>query len=141
MIERAALELDTLTIRIPMRLQRRGGRKRIKNPGGGGGAGAQPPPDATLGKGPVAAARVRRAEGGDERGPLPGLDIFENRIVDSLSVTEWMIDIGKLLLRGRTDVNFASGNSKGFHQSLGATAGRFTGRKTSEGVSRDVRSR
>jgi hypothetical protein len=29
---RAALELDTLTIRIPMRLQRRGGRKLIMTP-------------------------------------------------------------------------------------------------------------
>jgi hypothetical protein len=32
MTERAALELDTLTIRIPMRLQRRGGRKLIMTP-------------------------------------------------------------------------------------------------------------
>jgi hypothetical protein len=34
MPERAALELDTLTIRIPMRLQRRGGRKLIATPDG-----------------------------------------------------------------------------------------------------------
>jgi hypothetical protein len=32
MTERAALELDTLTIRIPIRLQRRGGRKLIMMP-------------------------------------------------------------------------------------------------------------
>ena len=32
MTERAALELETLTIRIPMRLQRRGGRKLIMTP-------------------------------------------------------------------------------------------------------------
>jgi hypothetical protein len=31
---RAALELDTLTIHIPMRLQRRGGRKLIMTPEG-----------------------------------------------------------------------------------------------------------
>jgi hypothetical protein len=34
MAGRAALELDTLTIRIPMRLQRRGGRKLIITPEG-----------------------------------------------------------------------------------------------------------
>ena len=34
MTERAALELATLTIRIPMRLQRRGGRKLIMTPEG-----------------------------------------------------------------------------------------------------------
>jgi hypothetical protein len=32
MTERAGLEVDTLTIRIPMRLQRRGGRKLIMTP-------------------------------------------------------------------------------------------------------------
>ena len=34
MTVRAALELDTLTIRIPIRLQRRGGRKLIMTPEG-----------------------------------------------------------------------------------------------------------
>ena len=34
MTGRAALELDTLTIRIPIRLQRRGGRKLIMTPEG-----------------------------------------------------------------------------------------------------------
>jgi hypothetical protein len=34
MTSRAALELDTLTIHIPMRLQRRGGRKLIMTPEG-----------------------------------------------------------------------------------------------------------
>ena len=34
MTGRAALELDTLTIRIPIRLQRRGGRKLIVTPKG-----------------------------------------------------------------------------------------------------------
>jgi hypothetical protein len=32
--ERVGLEVDTLTIRIPMRLQRRGGRKLIMAPDG-----------------------------------------------------------------------------------------------------------
>jgi hypothetical protein len=34
MTERANLEVDTLTIRIPMRFQRRGGRKLIITPEG-----------------------------------------------------------------------------------------------------------
>jgi hypothetical protein len=34
MSERAGLEVDTLTIRIPIRLQRRGGRKLIMTPEG-----------------------------------------------------------------------------------------------------------
>jgi hypothetical protein len=38
MTERAdGLEVDTLTIRIPVRLQRRGGRKLIMTAGGGSG--------------------------------------------------------------------------------------------------------
>jgi hypothetical protein len=34
MTERVGLEVDTLTIRIPIRLQRRGGRKLIMTPEG-----------------------------------------------------------------------------------------------------------
>jgi hypothetical protein len=34
MTKRVGLEVDTLTIRIPMRLQRRGGRKLIMTPQG-----------------------------------------------------------------------------------------------------------
>jgi hypothetical protein len=34
MTERVGLEVDTLTIRIPVRLQRRGGRKLIMTPEG-----------------------------------------------------------------------------------------------------------
>jgi hypothetical protein len=59
MTERAALELDTLTIRIPIRLQRRGGRKLIVTP-----EGAVPTPkpsrDQTLVKALVRAHRWRR---------------------------------------------------------------------------------
>ena len=60
MTERAALELDTLTIRIPIRLQRRGGRKLIMTPEGA----AVPTPksnrDETLIKVLVRAHRWRR---------------------------------------------------------------------------------
>jgi len=59
MTERAGLEVDTLTIRIPMRLQRRGGRKLIMTP-----EGATPPRkparDDTLIKALVRAHRWRR---------------------------------------------------------------------------------
>jgi hypothetical protein len=59
MTERTALELDTLTIRIPIRLQRRGGRKLIMTPEG---AAPTPKPrrDGTLIKALVRAHRWRR---------------------------------------------------------------------------------
>ena len=60
MIERMGLEVDTLTIRIPIRLQRRGGRKLIMAPEGV----AMPTPkarrDETLIKALVRAHRWRR---------------------------------------------------------------------------------
>jgi hypothetical protein len=46
MTERVDLEVDTLTIRIPMRLQRRGGRKLIMTPDGA----AAPAPNSPLKK-------------------------------------------------------------------------------------------
>ena len=61
MTERAGLEVDTLTIRIPMRLQRRGGRKLNMTPEG---AARVPTPkpnrDETLVKALVRAHRWRR---------------------------------------------------------------------------------
>jgi hypothetical protein len=59
MAGRAALELDTLTIRIPIRLQWRGGRKLIMTPDG---AAPTPKPrrDETLVKALVRAHRWRR---------------------------------------------------------------------------------
>jgi hypothetical protein len=60
MTERGRLEVETLTIRIPMRLQRRGGRKLIMTPEGA----AVPTPksnrDETLVKALVRAHRWRR---------------------------------------------------------------------------------
>ena len=58
MTVRAALELATLTIRIPMRLQRRGGRKLIMTPEGA--AAPRPCRDETLIKALVRAHRWRR---------------------------------------------------------------------------------
>jgi hypothetical protein len=56
----AALELDTLTIRIPMRLQRRGGRKLIMTPEGVAAPARKPGRDETLIKALVRAHRWRR---------------------------------------------------------------------------------
>jgi hypothetical protein len=60
MTRRAALELDTLTIRIPIRLQRRGGRKLIMTPEGVAAPARKPSRDDTLIKALVRAHRWRR---------------------------------------------------------------------------------
>jgi hypothetical protein len=54
------LELETLTIRIPMRLQRRGGRKLIMTPEGAAIPTPKPRRDETLVKALVSAHRWRR---------------------------------------------------------------------------------
>jgi hypothetical protein len=56
----AALELDTLTIRIPIRLRRRGGRKLIMTLEGAAMPAPKPRPDETLVKALVRAHRWRR---------------------------------------------------------------------------------
>ena len=60
MTERLGLEVDTLTIRIPMRLQRRGGRKLIVTPEGAAASARKPRRDETLIKALVRAHRWRR---------------------------------------------------------------------------------
>jgi hypothetical protein len=60
MTERVGLELDTLTIRIPMRLQRWGGRKLIMTQAGVGAPAQKPSRDETLVKALVRAHRWRR---------------------------------------------------------------------------------
>ena len=60
MTERVGLEVDTLTIRIPMRLQRRGGRKLIMTPEGSAAPAPKPRRDETLVKALVRAHRWRR---------------------------------------------------------------------------------
>jgi hypothetical protein len=60
MTGRANLEVDTLTIRIPIRLQRRGGRKQIMTPAGVAVAAPKPRRDETLIKALVRAHRWRR---------------------------------------------------------------------------------
>jgi hypothetical protein len=60
MTKRVGLEVDTLTIRIPMRLQRRGGRKLIVTPEGVAAPARKPRPDEILIKALVRAHRWRR---------------------------------------------------------------------------------
>ena len=60
MTGRAALELDTLSMRIPMRLQRRGGRKLIVTPEGAAMPAPKPRRDDTLIKALVRPHRWRR---------------------------------------------------------------------------------
>ena len=60
MTERVGLEVDTLTIRIPIRLQRRGGRKLIMTPERAAIPTPKPRRDATLIKALVRAHRWRR---------------------------------------------------------------------------------
>jgi hypothetical protein len=60
MAERSDLEVDTLTIRIPIRLQRRGGRKLIMTPEGPAVPTPKPRRDETLIKAVVRAHRWRR---------------------------------------------------------------------------------
>ena len=60
MTERAGLEVDTLTIRIPIRMQRRSGRKLIVTPDGVKVPQRRPAPDQTIIKALVRAHRWRR---------------------------------------------------------------------------------
>ena len=60
MTERISPEVETLTIRIPIRLQRRGGRKLIMTPEGAGVPTPKPRRDETLVKALVRAHRWRR---------------------------------------------------------------------------------
>jgi hypothetical protein len=65
MSNRLGLEVDTLTIRIPIRLQRRGGRKLIMTPDGAAVPAPKPSRDETLVKALIRAHRWRRRiEGG-----------------------------------------------------------------------------
>src|ERR671911_1884815 len=60
MAKHEGAEVETLTIRIPMRLQRRGGRKLIMTPQGAAVPTPKPRPDDTLIKALVRAHRWRR---------------------------------------------------------------------------------
>jgi hypothetical protein len=67
MTRRLGLEVDTLTIRIPIRLQRRGGRKLIMKPDGSAVSPPKPSRDETL----VRRSFVRTAGGDGSRTVRP----------------------------------------------------------------------
>jgi hypothetical protein len=71
MTGRAALEVDTLTIRIPIRLQRRGGRKLSMTPEGVAAPARKPSRDETPIKALVRAV-VSQFEIRGKVGPRPG---------------------------------------------------------------------
>jgi hypothetical protein len=105
MTERAALELDTLTIRIPIRLHRRGGRKLIMTPEGATMPTPKPRPDETLIKALVRAHRWRRRiESGQAKSIT---DLAEQECVTAayvcrlLPVTCLAPDIVEAILDGR----------------------------------------
>jgi hypothetical protein len=105
MVGRAALELDTLTIRIPIRLQRRGGRKLIMTPEGVAAPARKPSRDATLIKALVRAHRWRRKiESGQARSVT---DLAEQESVTDayvcrlLPLTCLAADIVEAILDGR----------------------------------------
>ena len=60
MTERAGIGVETFTIRIPIRLQRRGGRKLIMTPDGATAVSRRPARDETIVKALVRAHRWRR---------------------------------------------------------------------------------
>jgi hypothetical protein len=105
MTEQASLEVDTLTIRLPIRLQRRGGRKLIMTPEGSAAPTPKPRPDETLIKALVRAHRWRRRiESGQARSIT---DLAEQeRVTDAyvcrlLPLTCLAPDIVEAILDGR----------------------------------------
>ena len=105
MTSRAALELDTLTIHIPMRLQRRGGRKLIMTPEGAAVPAPMPRRDETLIKALVRAHRWRRRIESMEARSIT--DLAEQEAVTDayvcrlLSLTCFAPDIVEAILDGR----------------------------------------
>jgi hypothetical protein len=105
MTERVGLEVDTLTIRIPMRLQRRGGRKLIVTPEGMAAPARKPRRDETLVKALVRAHRWRRRiESGQARSvtDLAGQEgVTDAYVCRLLPLTCLAPDIVEAILDGR----------------------------------------
>ena len=103
--ERAAFEVDTLTIRIPIRLQRRGGRKLIMTPEGVAAPARKPRRDETLIK---ALVRAHRWRGRIENGRAKSItDLAEHEgvtvayVCRLLPLTCLAPDIVEAILNGR----------------------------------------
>ena len=105
MTSRAALELDTLTIHIPMRLQRRGGRKLIMTPEGAAVPAPMPRRDETLIKALVRAHRWRRRIESREARSITDLaeqeGVTDAYVCRLLSLTCFAPDIVEAILDGR----------------------------------------
>jgi hypothetical protein len=105
MPERAALELDTLTTRIPIRLQRRGGRKLIMTPEGVAAPARKPSRDETLVKALVRAHRWRRKIENGQARSITGLaeqeGITDAYICRLVPLTCLAPDIVEAILDGR----------------------------------------
>ena len=102
----AALELDTLTIRIPIRLQRRGDRKLIMTPEGATAAPApKPRRDETLIKALVRAHRWRRRIENGQAKSITDLaeqeGVTDAYVCRLLSLTCFAPDIVEAILDGR----------------------------------------
>jgi hypothetical protein len=105
MTVRAALELDTLTIRIPIRLQRRGCRKLTMTPDGVPAPARKPSRDETLVKALVRAHRWRwKIESGQAKSitDLAGQEgVPDAYVCRFLPLTCLAPDIGEAILDGR----------------------------------------
>jgi hypothetical protein len=105
MTERANLEVDTLTIRIPMRLQRRGGRKLIMTPEGLAAPARKPSRDETLVKALVRAHRWRRRIESGRAKSITDLaeqeDVTDAYVCRLLPLTCLAPDIVEAILDGR----------------------------------------
>jgi hypothetical protein len=105
MTERVAIELDTLTIRIPIRLQRRGGRKLIMTPDGVAAPARKPSRDETLIKALVRAHRWRRKIGSGKAKSITDLaeqeGVTDAYICRLLPLTCLAPDIVEAILDGR----------------------------------------
>jgi hypothetical protein len=105
MPERADLELDTLTIRIPIRLQRRGGRKLIMTPEGVAAPARKPSRDETLVKALVRAHRWRRTIESGQAKSITDLaeqeGVTDDYVCRLLPLTCLAPDIVEAILNGR----------------------------------------
>ena len=105
MTERVGLEVDTLTIRIPIRLQRRGGRKLIMTLEGAAMPTPKPRPDETLIKALVRAHRWRRRIESGQAKSITDLaeqeDVTDAYVCRLLPLTCLAPDIVEAILGGR----------------------------------------
>ena len=106
------LDGSTLIVRIPMRFQRRGGRKRIVAPDGSGIVPtSKPQPDGTLVKALARAHRWQRVLESGEYGTLAELadaeDIGQSYVCRVLRLTLLAPDIVERILDGRPTARLA----------------------------------